>query len=293
MSALHPADARLREVVLDTGFGALAALRRDGASGAPRVLALHGWLDNAASFIPLAAHLPDCTLVALDLPGHGHSAHLPASADYTLVAAARAAFAAADALGWDRFVLLGHSLGGATATVMAAARPARVERLLLVEALGGLAEAEDRTAARLRESFEANARPQPPLRVFEDVDIAARARVQANGMAMASARLLVERGLRAVDGGHAWRSDPRLTRPTAVRMGEAQTRDLIASIECPVDLVVADPPPPYFPAGLRDARVALLRDGRVTVVAGSHHLHMDDPAAVAAVLGPALAPRAQ
>lgn len=289
MSALPAGHADLREVTLDTPFGALAALRRDGAPEAPRVLALHGWLDNAASFVPLAAHLPGCTLVALDLPGHGMSAHLPASADYTLVAAARAAFAAADALGWDRFVLLGHSLGGATATVMAAARPARIERLLLVEALGGLSEPGDRAAARLRESFDANARPQPPLRVFPDIATAARARVQANGMAPASARLLVERGLRGVDGGFAWRTDPRLTRPTAVRMGEGQTRDLIASIECPVHLVAADPPPPYFTAELRDARAALLRDGRVIVVAGSHHLHMDDPAAVAAVFGPALA----
>lgn len=279
----------MHDIVLDTPFGPLAALRREGPAGAPRVLALHGWLDNAASFIPLAAQLPACTLVALDLPGHGHSAHLPAAADYTLVAAARAGFAAADALGWARFVLLGHSLGGATATVMAAARPERIGTLLLIEALGGLSEEDDRAARRLRDAFAAHARPQPPLRVFGDIATAARARVQANGMAPANARLLVERGLRAVDGGHAWRSDPRLTRPTAVRMGEAQTRDLIASIECPVHLVAADPPPPYFTAERRAARAALLRDGHVTVLPGSHHLHMDDAPAVAAVFAPVLA----
>ncbi|TCZ81442.1 alpha/beta fold hydrolase, partial [Lysobacter sp. N42] len=86
----------MREIHLDTAFGRLAALR--SASGGVPVLALHGWLDNAASFLPMAAHLPGLDLVALDLPGHGASAHLPASADYTLVAAARAALAAADAL---------------------------------------------------------------------------------------------------------------------------------------------------------------------------------------------------
>lgn len=288
MNAAAQATGALRDIVLDTPFGTLAALRRDGSAHAPRVLALHGWLDNAASFVPLAAHLPACTLVALDLPGHGLSAHLPASADYTLVAAARAAFAAADALGWNRFVLLGHSLGGATATVMTAAQPLRVDRLLLIEALGGLSEAEDRTAARLRESFDANARARPALRVFADLEVAMRARVQANGMAAASARLLVERGLRRVEGGHAWSSDPRLTRPTAVRMGEAQTRDLIASIRCPVHLVAADPAPPYFTPALRDARAALLHDGHVTVLPGGHHLHMDDPAAVASVFAPVL-----
>jgi pimeloyl-ACP methyl ester carboxylesterase len=50
---------------------------------APRVLALHGWLDNAASFIPLA--LPKLDLVALDLPGHGHSVHRHPSARYHFV----------------------------------------------------------------------------------------------------------------------------------------------------------------------------------------------------------------
>ena len=54
----------------------LAALRFN--PGAPqRVLALHGWLDNAASFAPLAAAWPDCEIVALEFAGHGRSGHLP------------------------------------------------------------------------------------------------------------------------------------------------------------------------------------------------------------------------
>ena len=38
-------------------------------------LALHGWLDNAASFEPIAPLLEQCHLVAVDLPGHGLSDH--------------------------------------------------------------------------------------------------------------------------------------------------------------------------------------------------------------------------
>lgn len=274
--------AAMREIVLDTAFGMQTSLRWGAADSARRVLALHGWLDNAASFMPIAPHLAHLDLVALDLPGHGFSAHLPASADYTLTVAARAGFAFADALGWDRFTLLGHSLGGATATVMAAAQPQRIERLALIESLGGLSEREDRTAQRLRDAFDAHvARPTRGLRVFGDIDTAVRARMQANALSEPAARRLVERGIAQVDGGYAWRSDPRLTRATAVRMTEAQTRDLIASIECAVHLIAADPPPPYFTADLRDARTALLRDGRVTVMPGTHHLHMETPQRVA------------
>ena len=61
-----------------------------GEAQGPKVLALHGWLDNAASFIPLAGQLPHLDLVMLDLPGHGRSAHLGPGAEYTLSVALNA-----------------------------------------------------------------------------------------------------------------------------------------------------------------------------------------------------------
>ncbi|EXJ09220.1 alpha/beta fold hydrolase [Nitrincola nitratireducens] len=48
-----------------------------GEPGSPPVLALHGWLDNAASFRALARHLPQVNLIAVDLAGHGFSEHRP------------------------------------------------------------------------------------------------------------------------------------------------------------------------------------------------------------------------
>lgn len=277
----------MRAFALDTAFGTLAGLRC-GREGAPRVLALHGWLDNAASFVPLSAHLRDIDLVAIDMPGHGASAHLPPAADYLLIAFLRAAFAAADGLGWDRFALLGHSLGGVIASLMASAQPQRIERLLTIEALGALTEDEERTTQRLRDALAAyGALPGKQLRVFPDVATAARARLQARtgDLGEAAATLLVQRGLRAVDGGFVWRSDPRLTMPTAVRMSEAQSRDIVANIACPVRVIYADPPQSYFPDALRRERAALLRDGELIVLSGSHHVHMDDAVGTAAAIG--------
>ena len=295
MTAAAPRAGAMREFVVDTAFGRLTGLRC-GTSGTPRVLALHGWLDNAASFVPLAAQWGDIELVALDLPGHGASAHLPPSADYTVAVDAHAAFAAADALGWDRFHLLGHSLGGAVASVMAAAMPQRITRLALIEALGALAEHEARTAARLREAFAAHANlAGKTLRVFADLATAVRVRMQADGLSEAAARLLVERGIAPVpasggqadeqQSGYVWRSDPRLTLATAVRMSEAQVRDLIASIQCPTRVVYAEPAQSYFPDVLRRERATLLAHGELVVMAGGHHLHMEDPAGVATAFG--------
>ena len=280
---------RLRDFAVDTGFGRLGGLRAD-AAGAPKVLALHGWLDNAASFVPLQPHLPGVELVAADLPGHGASAHLPLAAGYTVVNAARAMFALADALGWQRFALLGHSLGAAVASVMAAAAPQRIERLLAIEALGALVEDEARSATRLQAAFAETRSSRRPLRVFGDIADAVRARVQAGGIGEEAARLLVERGIAPVrfddrQGGFTWRSDPRLTRDTAVRMTEPQVRDLLRAIECPTRVIYAEPAQPYFPEALRRARFECLRHGELVVLDGGHHLHMEQPAAVAAAIG--------
>ena len=82
-----------------------------------------------------------------------------------------------------------------------------------------------------------------------------------------------------------WSSDPRLTLPTMLRTTEEQVRDLVRGIECPTRVLHADPAQPYLPDPLRRARAALLPQGDLRVLAGGHHLHMEDPQAVAAQIG--------
>ena len=284
----------MRELELDVPAGRIAGLRL-GEPGAPRVLALHGWLDNAASFVPLANEFErigtHVELVAPDLPGHGRSAHLAPGADYSFAGALHSVLDIADALGWERFALLGHSMGAGIASLVAAGAPGRVERLLAIEALGALPEAPENTARRLREAVAATrALPGKRLRTFPDLEPAIRARMQANALGEVAARLLVERGVREVEGGFEWSSDPRLTLPTMVRMTEAQVRDLVAGIECPTRVIYADPPQPYLPEPLRSEHARLLPDGELVVLRGGHHMHMEDPQAVAAAIGDFFAP---
>lgn len=283
----------IREFSCTLPFGELRGLRC-GQAGGRRVLALHGWLDNAASFLPLAAALEGLDLVMIDLPGHGHSAALPAGSEYTMIGAIGNVLAVADALGWERFSLLGHSMGAGIASLVAAAVPERIASLVVIEALGGLGEQVENTAQRLRDAVAAtHALAGKPLRVFPNLEAPVRARMMANQLGEDSARLLVERGVRAVPGGYSWGSDQRLTLPTAVRMTEAQIDVLVTAIECPTLVVFATPAQPYFPEPLRSRRAGLLRDGRLHVLEGNHHLHMESPATVAALLQPFLEAHAQ
>ena len=274
-----------QEVGFDIPLGRITALRVGEAKG-PKVLALHGWLDNAASFIPLAGQLPHLDLVMLDLPGHGRSAHLGPGAEYTLSVALNAALDVADVLGWDRFALLGHSMGAGIASILAASVPERIERLVAIEALGSLAESTERTTQRLREGVAASrALSGKQLRVFKDLATPIRARMQANQLSESSARLLVERGVVERDGGYVWSSDPRLTLPALQRFTEAQIQQLVSDIECPTRVIFADPAQSYLPEPLRSQRAALLPHGQLSVLSGTHHLHMDDPQAVAEAIG--------
>jgi pimeloyl-ACP methyl ester carboxylesterase len=278
-----------QEIRIDTGRGTIGALRA-GRAGAPKLLALHGWLDNAASFLPLLPYLEDFEVVALDLPGHAGSDHRAPGYDYMLVDWIHDVLDALDALEWQRTLLLGHSMGGAIATLVAVAAPERIARLALIEALGPLAGESAEAGKRLRSAVAARRalRPGRPPKLIADVEQAVDARLAVSQMSREAAHLIVARNLRAVDGGWAWRSDPRLTLPSHLRVDEASIRAWLRALDVPTFVLCADPPPPYFGPELRDARVAEVPQAQLALLAGGHHLHMEQPQAVAALLRPFL-----
>ena len=278
-------SALMHEFEIDIPCGRIRGLRNDNPGG-ERVIALHGWLDNAASFMPLAPYLQGLDLVAPELPGHGRSAHLPRGTDYSFAGALHSVLDVADALGWEQFSLLGHSMGAGISSLIAAGCPRRVRRLVAIEALGALPETVERTVPRLREAIDATrALTGKQLRVFPDLAAPIRARMQVNALSEPVARLLVERGVDAVEGGYVWSSDPRLTLPTMTRMTGEQIDALVAGIECPTRVIYATPAQVYLPEPDRSRRARLLPQGDLVLLAGGHHLHMEDPEAVAAAIG--------
>lgn len=256
-----------------------------GKPDAPPLLALHGWLDNAGSFAFLSPLLAKrWRVIVLELPGHGHSGHLPAGGSYHYLDYVSAVLAAVDALHLQRYSLLGHSLGAGIGSLVAAARPQCVERLYLIEGLGPLGDDGSNTLKRFRDAYVSTTTKTKSKRVFASIEQAISARTLASGLRAELARPIVERGLVEVEEGWRWRSDSRLTRPSPVRLAESQIGALLSGIEAPTSLLLASPCTPYLPTTLMQARAAHVNRITLTHMEGGHHLHLEHPEAVAAWL---------
>jgi len=98
------------------------------------LLLLHGFGNEAhiwGDFAPVVA--PHYRTIAMDLRGHGESAHDP-QRRYDYQSHVRDLEAITAELGIDRLVLVGHSLGGRISALFAARHPRRMAGLVLVDA---------------------------------------------------------------------------------------------------------------------------------------------------------------
>lgn len=121
---------RRAEPILHRIAGYETAVRRFG-SGARPLLALHCSLAHGGAWAGLAQLLPEVTVTAPDLPGHGLSA--PPAADLHGLATAIAAELAAEIGGGAPVDLIGHSFGGTVALRLTLERPELVRSLTLAE----------------------------------------------------------------------------------------------------------------------------------------------------------------
>ena len=107
----------------------------EGGDG-PTIVLLHGFADSKEVWLEVAKRLsPHFHLIIPDLPGWGESSR-ETGANYNIDAQAIRLQAFVQTLGLQRFVLVGHSMGGAVAGVYAAEHPGHVAELALVDAFG-------------------------------------------------------------------------------------------------------------------------------------------------------------
>jgi pimeloyl-ACP methyl ester carboxylesterase len=111
----------------------------DAGEGGRPVMLVHGFTANSDEVAGVIEPLAELGwhAVAPDLRGHGRSDRPTDAGAYSLELMAADVVALADWLGWDRFALLGHSMGGGVAQLIALDHPERLSGLILASTFHG------------------------------------------------------------------------------------------------------------------------------------------------------------
>jgi pimeloyl-ACP methyl ester carboxylesterase len=225
---------------------------RMGDRAKPPVVMLHGFTDAGICWLRLATDLaPDYDVIALDAAGHGKSGGLEHGFRSRAVSDV---IAAIDGLGLERPALVGHSMGGSTASGVAAVASERLRGIVLED---------------------------PPWR---DTPPAARGPEVVARMRALKEMSAEERYAQAARDLAHWAESERIpwadskgqlnlgVYDEAVDFGRPPWREVVAKITCPTLLITADPERGAIvtPETAREAS-SLWRTGRVVQIAGAGH----------------------
>jgi esterase len=245
--------------------------RHAGRPGATPVLIVHGLSYFSYDWMPVAEELArDREVVAMDMRGFGDS-DWSASGDYSVPAMAQDMVNVLDYLRWQRAVLVGHSMGGRSATYAAAKEAQRVAGLVLVDYSPENAPAGSQRVARaVANTPERFASLDEALRYFGQSD---RARMQAYLRADGSIkrdpyfreqfRRLLETGERPKLGVDMWQ--------------------LIGEVRCPILSLRGKRSDMYAPETAQKMKAANPRLELVEIDAG-HNVAGDNPGAFVAAM---------
>lgn len=275
-----------RDHLLDLN-GIEVAVRTWGPEDGIPVLALHGWLDNAASFERLAPMLDGCFVVAPDLVGHGRSDHRRHDSGYYLWEHAEDMLAVTDSLGLAQFHVLAHGMGSGIASLLAA-MTSGIASMLLLDGMGApFTVADDDRVQHLARAYrlkrmvqrtQAQGFSDPHGSRFDDLEAALEhRRKRLDGELSAEAtRLLALRDLLQLGDGYCWRHDPRLVLPEPMPLTEREACDLLRQIRCPLYLMLGRQGA-FAEGGFARRQEALPSHAKVSWHPGGHHFHLEAP----------------
>jgi len=268
-------DTEPRERAFEVS-GLRFAAQEWGREGERPVLALHGWLDNSASFAALAPQLSGIHLVALDMAGHGRSDHRPGSQPYNIWQDVGEVFGVADQLGWESFTLIGHSRGAIVSMLAAGTFPERICDLVLIDGLWPEpVVAEDAPQQLARSIRDATALQHKPPPVYQSRESIINARYRGRSrLSREAAMLLTDRGMRQEGDGFTWSTDPHLMGASAFKLTQDHIQAFINRIAAKTLLILAKEGLPRLFDQYQEI-LAMFPHIHVEKLSGSHHLHME------------------
>ncbi len=251
-----------------------------GKGNPKKILALHGWLDNAASFYQLAPLLTELSyeVIAIDFAGHGHSDHKAAGHFVHFIDYVLDVQEILTQLNWEKPILLGHSMGAAMAHLYTASNPEDIDKLIMIENVGPVPSYESGTAiSNLKEALNQwHNHTLEHKHFYPSVETALKARIKVTPMPEQILKPMIARGLKKTNRGYHWRTDKRLRLRSLFRLSEEIVQDTLSATKPPTQLILAKPRTYAlsYPTALE--RIKKLAADECIELDGHHHLHMDN-----------------
>jgi pimeloyl-ACP methyl ester carboxylesterase len=281
--------------------------------GQPWLLCLHGWQDNAHSFLPLANALPEQAMLCIDFAGHGQSSRRSPDAAYPMVDYAVDIVMLLQQIageiglrlpldpeqmtqrkhtltsGQDKSpqqplpcAIVGHSMGAMVASLVAAWVPHWIPGLILLDALAIFTVPDDAVVSHMQAGLKARLAPQLPPMVYSQWSQLLKVRQRYTpDLDTTALHLLALRGSTKTDAGWYWHVDPKVRAPSIQRFSAGQVRQLLASVRCPIMAWMAANGP--FLAAARDY-IDVCSDIVLHTYDGHHHAHMTQSAELALLI---------
>lgn len=253
------------------------------------IVCFHGWLDNAASFVPLAEQLPDFEIFAWDFLGHGKSEHRHLGERYHYIDLVPFIDAALAEVHAEKKILLGHSMGAGACALYAGAAGKSLAGLVLIEGFAPMTADPADAAKILGEGVEdfkkAQNLPKPRYDNFSD---AVKVRMRINSLTEETAIPLVKRATVKAANGYTWRADFRLRAPSLIRMTMPQVKTILTQITIPTLVVLGENGMPQLRTAA-EKKEEFFPNARLEFLPGHHHLHMDNARDVAGLIDKFLA----
>ncbi len=259
---------------------------QNSSSSEEVILCLHGWLDNAASFIPLLNYLSSYNVIAIDLPGHGKSSHRSQDAHYHFIDWIYDVLSLIELNQWSKVHLVGHSMGGMISSAFTAAFPEKVRSLTLIDSIGFIYGKEKETTEQLRKGMlsrlkvaSTSSKPRKKL----TLDKATKARLLISDLDYENAKCIVTRNLVQNEDGYRWLSDKRLNSVSPYRYTLAQAEQLVSDISVPTQVLYGSNGLEFVRDGVNHFSSMMPR-AKLVEIEGGHHFHMENPEATAILI---------
>lgn len=251
----------LGQVRLSTGrkLGAIA-WEASGPASRGNLLFLHGWMDNAATASiagPVFA-ANGWNVLALDLPGHGHSDHYDAQSVYGPHSYVLDTVGALQSLGWlgpTPLAMVGHSMGGAISLCAGAALQRYVDGIVSLDNVGPPSAPAALAPVHMADALESAARvSNRRARPYPSFMSAAEARAQTaktfpgdQFLSIEAALPLVKRGTRVHEDSEecTFTHDPRLVQASATYMPEEAVMGYLSTVQVPTAIILGSRGWPY------------------------------------------------